>query len=160
MGKHKVTRRTAEKFWAKVEVTDTCWLWKGETVQGGYGRLSHNNKKILVHRHMYELVAGEIDPAMCVCHHCDTPACIRPDHLFLGTHTDNALDMVRKGRMNTVNTARGERHWGAKLTAEDIIAIRAEYAAGAYQYVIADKYGIAQTTVSRIVRRLEWKHVP
>lgn len=76
-----------------------CWLWIGRAKPKGYGRIGiGRNKQFAAHRVSWELFRGEIPAGMCVCHKCDTPSCVNPDHLFLGTHADNAGDRQRKGR--------------------------------------------------------------
>jgi DNA invertase Pin-like site-specific DNA recombinase len=97
---------------------------------------------------------------MCVLHHCDTPLCVRPDHLFLGTITDNNADMKRKGRNRTGggrNPLRGMQHWRAKLTDADVLRMRLDPRS---QNAIAKDYGIGQDQVSRIKNRLYWAHLP
>ena len=98
--------RTIERFWARVNkrsgyiapYMDTeCWEWTGGSYRG-YGRLQVNNKRWGAHRFAYTLAFGQIDDALLVCHRCDNPGCVRPDHLFAGTHSDNTRDMMEKGR--------------------------------------------------------------
>lgn len=91
-----------ERFWKYVEKTDGCWWWRG-ACQGDrlrYGFMSAGSvaRRIKAHRLSWELAHGEIPTGLCVCHKCDNPLCVRPDHLFLGTQKDNSQDMVRKGR--------------------------------------------------------------
>jgi hypothetical protein len=88
-----------ERFWAKVHKTDGCWLWTGGHSHG-YGNLARTKQEgpILAHRYSYELAYGSFPAELHVLHTCDTPRCVRPDHLFLGTHQDNIADMARKGR--------------------------------------------------------------
>lgn len=86
-----------------------CMLWQGHLTEHGYGRRRINGKKTLVHRAVYELINGKIPEGLCVCHACDTPACVNPAHLFLGTHKDNCQDAIKKGRINP--SQRGKERW-------------------------------------------------
>ena len=87
-----------KRFWDKVNKTDGCWLWTGSRDRKGYGRISIDRSPALVHRVAWTLEHGAIPPGMCVLHKCDTPGCVRHDHLFLGTIADNNRDMFAKGR--------------------------------------------------------------
>lgn len=88
-----------ERFWSKVEKSkDGCWLWTGSVNNRGYGRINRCGKSVYAHRVSYELAFGSIEDGMSVCHGCDTPACVRPSHLFVGTQKQNSEDMVAKGR--------------------------------------------------------------
>lgn len=101
-------KNTADIFWQKVEKTETCWLWRGWTINSGYGMLSWNNKKILAHRLAWQLTHNSIIPVkMDICHTCDVKLCCRPDHLYLGSRSENNLDIVHRGRWrgNQVFTA-------------------------------------------------------
>lgn len=86
-------------FWEKVEKTGGCWLWRGATNPKGYGRTGvGSHRSALAHRLSWNLAHGQIPAGLFVLHRCDTPGCVRPDHLFLGTAADNTADMIRKGR--------------------------------------------------------------
>ena len=96
------TRRRAdptERFWKKVSKSDGCWLWTGSVTNSGYGQFFPMERKMVTaHRWAYMTFVAPIPEKMFVCHRCDTKRCVRPDHLFLGTHSDNMRDMVSKGR--------------------------------------------------------------
>jgi HNH endonuclease len=95
----RTTRNPIDVFWSKVAKTDHCWTWEGSRHPQGYGTLSVGRKTVRAHRFSYELANGPFDASLDVCHHCDNPSCVRPDHLFLGTARDNMRDASRKGRV-------------------------------------------------------------
>lgn len=91
----------AVRFWRLVDKSggdDACWPWTGSPSTNGYGQFGIKSRKIPAHRLAYLFHFGHIDPALLVCHRCDNPPCCNPAHLFLGNHTDNARDMIAKGR--------------------------------------------------------------
>jgi hypothetical protein len=134
-----------------------CWLWLGcVNKDGGYGLLTHHRRQYSAHRFSWLIHRGEIPPEICVLHKCDTPSCINPDHLFLGTTGDNSRDRERKKRGRTSRQF-GEDNLQTKLTTDDIQAIRADTR---LQREIAKDYGIRQTQVSRIKTRQRWAHLP
>lgn len=101
-------RSIAERFWSKVKFTKCCWLWAGSTTSNGYGNLfwhwvSGTNiaKPMHAHRVAWLLTRGEISNGLWVLHTCDVRLCVRPDHLFLGTRSDNMIDCADKGRLNS-----------------------------------------------------------
>ncbi len=130
-----------------------CWIWQLAVNSNGYGSASAGDgKKAQAHRLAWKERHGSLPPkGVFVCHKCDVPLCVNPDHLFLGTHQENMDDMVRKGRNTT-----GERVTQAKLTAAQVLEIRA--ASGSI-YEIAPRYGISFQQVSRIRRRERWAHL-
>lgn len=161
------------RFWAKVQKTDNCWLWLGRT-RGGYGRIAEagrGSRVMSAHRVSYELAYGPIPDGLDVLHICDNPSCVWPEHLRVGTHTDNMRDMALKGRgalgarngryTHPERNTHGERSWTAKLTAADVVAIRARFVAGNITCAqLAREYGVDFKTISSIVQRRSWKHLP
>jgi hypothetical protein len=110
---NRIERGTlSERFWSKVKKTKTCWIWTGMRFvgkHGDYGGIHRSNPRRMVkaHRVSWELHFGPIPEGLLVCHHCDNPPCVRPDHLFIGTHRDNVLDCERKKRHHHVNNFAG-----------------------------------------------------
>jgi hypothetical protein len=87
-----------ERFFKKVNKTDSCWLWTGALSSRGYGSFRVDGKTISTHRLSYSWFKGEVPEGIFVCHTCDIPACVNPDHLWLGTNSDNMQDMIAKDR--------------------------------------------------------------
>jgi len=130
------------RFWAKVVKSDGCWEWQGYRKKG-YGHFGVHPRHIVeAHRFSWQLANGPIPEGLFVCHHCDNPPCVRPDHLFLGTNTDNLRDASRKLRL-----IGGDRHsW------ETVLAVRAAASEGLTHQKIGERVGMSQTHVSRILR--------
>lgn len=145
-----------ERLLAGRQVVGECWHWSGCYSRDGYGVLTvGRGTQRRVHRVAYEAFVGAVPAGMLVCHRCDNPRCFRPDHLFLGTHSDNVKDMHRKGR---AKVPVGERHPQAKLSAQAVHEIRARRARGDRLVAIAADYGVAFQTVSSICTGRAWRH--
>jgi flavin-binding protein dodecin len=146
-------RESEIRFWSYVNKTDSCWLWTGGLSSNGYGHftvLKPQRKAYRAHRFVYESIYGEIPAGRFVCHKCDTPACVRPDHLFLGTPQDNMDDKIRKGRQLC-----GEQ-CNKKLTWAKVREIRAALHAGEKATTIALRYRVHYSLVYRIQKNVIW----
>lgn len=149
--------RFVNRFWARIAETECCWQWQGSNNNRGYGQfLVRRGETRLAHVVSYALTRGPVEPGYYVCHHCDNPPCVRPDHLFLGTPTDNSLDSVSKGR---ANRSRGSAHPQAVLTEEDVAAIRSVPAYYGRATDLAREYGIDPAHASRLLLGQGWGHV-
>jgi hypothetical protein len=167
-----ISQDIISRFWAKVHKTDGCWLWTASKRHKGYGAFAYTLDGKMIHdrshRFSYRLHVGEIPPGLFVLHRCDTPACVNPVHLFLGTNQDNVRDMHAKGRAVKPGSnpnkpprwAKGERHHAAKFTVQDIQNIRTRYAAGGVSYSqLAREYNTGTSAIAKVVLRLRWRHV-
>lgn len=165
LGMIKVHRRgTASpavlRFWANVDKdglvhpkVGKCWLWLGGVYPNGYGYFRIGGKSVYAHRYSYSLHNGRIENNLHVCHTCDTKICVNPSHLFLGSNDDNRADSVAKGRQ-----ARGESHGHAKLTEDDVRAIRRLFRKGS-SAALAKKFGVSFQTIYLVVSGGTWRHV-
>lgn len=148
-----------------------CRLWKGGKNQKGYGTALFRAKAWRAHRASYTAFRGDIPDDKLVCHTCDTPCCIEPAHLFVGTNSDNMQDMVRKGRgrcligsdqshFKSGHAPRGADGSGAKVSEQDAINIICRAGEGGPARAIAAEFGIHRTTVGKILNGVTWKHLP
>lgn len=172
-----------ERFWAKVDKSGECWLWTAGIDRYGYGQFRPGGQDTYsrsASRCVWMLVHGEdsIPEGYFVCHRCDNPRCVNPEHLFVAPPAENSADMVAKKRTyhggaknparglrngkytKPEKTPRGEQNGWARLTADQVREIRRLYATGEFRQVdIAAMFGTPQTNISRILRRLAWAHV-
>jgi hypothetical protein len=157
MKKHS-TETLRERLFRNFEENDRgCWLWKGGKVYAGYGSVRLSGRNLLAHRAMWLCLKGDIPGSKIVCHTCDTPGCINPDHLFLGTYADNTADMVNKGRQG--EQLKGESNPRHKLSAEQVKEIRYLRQEGFSWSALEEKFGVCRGTLQRIVKFRTWKHV-
>lgn len=135
-----------------------CWEWRKHRNNHGYGKLTINGRGCYAHRLAYQLVKGDLPQGMEVMHSCDNPACINPEHLSAGTHSQNMKDCTYRGRAKMpAVSVRGERNGAAKLREVDIRSIRRLLDKGCTQREIADRFGISQSQVSHIKLGRAWK---
>ena len=166
-----------ERFFAKVNVNGStpvhrpelgpCHIWTGAADKDGYGRfrVSAVEGAARAPRVAYVLAFGPIPEGLEVLHHCDNPPCVRPEHLWAGTHLENHQDKATKGRapvpwvlLHPEDAVRGEQHPGAKLTEEAIADIRQNYVPRKTPLVFfAKKYDVAIATVHLVVSGETWR---
>lgn len=146
-------RPLSDRLEEKVErlAESGCWVWLGELDSGGYGTIKMGGRMVKTHRASWIVSRGTIPGKLHVLHSCDVRCCINPDHLFLGTHTENMRDMVNKGR-NADN--RGIRNGHAKLTEAQVLEIRTLQGSHAE---IARRYGVGKSIISYIRRGEAWR---
>ncbi len=149
-GKYK-KRPIEERFWSKVNKGSKCWVWTAAKYYNRYGAFNIKGRMYGAHRVSYEIEYGSIPKGMCVCHMCDNPSCVRPSHLFIGTHEDNMADANVKGRY-----AKGPEHVHSKLTEEQVKVILRDKRV---HREIAEDYPVARETISAIKRGKAWKHI-
>lgn len=179
-------RTTAERFWEKVQKSESCWLWTAARTRAGYGKMGVYdglvNRTVETHRVSWEIHHGAIPDGLWVLHNCpdgDNPLCVRPDHLWLGTHTDNMRDMLAKGRAGVwthperlphgdahwtragvVLLPRGDAHRNTKITDVQVVDVRTRYAAGGVtQKYLADEFKVSKSLIQAIVQRKARRHI-
>lgn len=128
-----------------------CWLWTRSVDGKGYGAITYAKKHQRAHRISYAAFKDIIPEGLYVCHKCDVRACVNPDHLFLGTLQENFKDMRLKGR-----SCKGSKKWSAKLTEEQVLAIRKDSRSS---FVIGKEYGVSKVAIEMIKRRATWRHI-
>ena len=137
------------------EPNSGCWVWLGAVDSDGYGKTSHTadglKRHVRSHRIVYELLVGPIPSGASLLHSCDNPCCVNPDHMRIGTQTENIEDREKRGR-----TSRGAEHHRATLTADQVVGIRA---ASGRNADIAKQFGITPSHAWLIRNRYCWKHL-
>jgi len=165
------------KILGNIKKNNDCWEWGLAYGRGGYGKIIYEKKTCIAHRISYEIFIGKFDLSLQVCHKCDNPKCVNPDHLFLGNQKENVEDCIRKNRRNTAKgwfhkpetkllfkdrkrgDVKGEKHPMKKLDNEKIITIKNMYDMGYTQKEIAKQFDVDQSCISYIVRGKRWGHL-
>jgi hypothetical protein len=124
-----------------------CWPWRGSRQKKGYGTFALDGRTVLAHRVSYAYFFGITPANLTIRHSCDNPCCQQPGHLLAGTNADNVADRVARNR------------GGSTLSSTDVLAIRRMLAQGEYQRVIAERFGVRQTTISNIALGKTWAHL-
>lgn len=146
---------TTERFSKKVQKGDYCWNWIAARNKLGYGVISYKGRPVLAHRLSFLLFKGEIPQGYCVCHTCDNPICVKPEHLWLGTHKENMRDKALKGR---ARSPKGEEKPNAKLTRELVKDMRNLYSTGEFSHnSLAETFNVSKATVYYVVNGKLWK---
>ena len=151
-------RMSPTLFWKRVEKSAGCWKWLGGLSTSGYGQVSVDDKPQRAHRYAYTIAKGPIPRGVFVLHMCDNRACVKPQHLFLGSHQDNMDDMKKKNRHKPY-VRRGETHRDSKLQTKDVVEIRKRRVGGESLSDIAKDFPVDWTYISRICLRKRWAHV-
>lgn len=139
-----------------IDTPSGCRVWQGHTARG-YGRLTYKGRFTLAHRAIWTAKNGDIPAGLLVCHTCDNRLCVNVNHLFLGTHADNAADMVSKGRWKTGVPQGGYKKTAARLSAETVILLRQSTEP---QVVLAARYGVSPETIRRAKKGDTWADIP
>lgn len=153
-------RSIEQRFWEKVNKTSTCWIWTSAN-DYTYGLFSVKGKRVKAHRFSWELHNGPIPKGkgyhgICVCHKCDIPLCVNPNHLFLGTNKDNMIDRNLKKRHAVM---KGIKNPKCKLTESQVLDIRSRPIYRGSQPVLAKEFGVVQSVISAIITRKIWRHI-
>lgn len=164
-----------KRFFSRIDASGDCHKWTGYRNSAGYGQFHIKNHPYIASRVAYFIGTGEQPGNLCVCHKCDNPWCVNPDHLFLGTDLDNGIDKKRKGRaasgdrhgarIHIEKMPRGTENASAKLQEHEVLEIRELNATRRLtrpmlsQREIAERYKISQSNVSDIIHRRIWKHI-
>lgn len=147
------------RFWNKVQklsaANGSCWVWTGDQDKDMYGRFKIAGKTVRAHRYSYELYIGHsVSESVLLCHTCDHPWCVNPQHLFPGSHADNHTDKTQKERQ-----AKGETIASSKLTDDEVRLMRELKLAGETTIQLSQKFSVGKTTVLEVVSGKRWKHV-
>lgn len=156
----KLTKKQEERFWKKVQKTDSCWLWMGSKNSGvsPHGRVRIDGKNRLTH-HISFLLANGYLPAfdgkvMALCHNCGNASCVNPEHLYIGTHKENMQDKKRHGTQPVMD---GESNPNSRLKESDVIIIKSRFSET--NVAIARDYGVTPEAISRIRIGKTWKNI-
>lgn len=170
----KYLERLKSRFWAKVDKKvgqNGCWLWTGYLNQDGYGRIWIETRMVMAHRVAYAITNSDVPENLSVCHSCDNPGCVNPEHLWLGSHLENMTDMYQKkrrkaasGKKNGTHTRpdkvrRGEKNNTAKLTPTEVAEIRNLSQQGVSRLQLSQTYKVSIFAIRQIITKKSWQHI-
>lgn len=150
-----LTDSVKRRFWKYVKKSPGCWEWTGAKSEG-YGAFGINYEMYRAHRVSYEIRFGKLVNDLVVCHKCDNPACVRPGHLFLGTHQDNILDCINKGRRDTPS---GERHHFSTFSSDEVLLMRDLRHHGVPVPILSGFFDAPSSTIRKVLLGISWKHL-
>lgn len=150
-----LTSAQIEQFWNQVEKSSDCWNWKGKLNNCHYGTFYINKQFLLTHRLAFALTNRDVKIGECVCHHCDNPGCVNPDHLWIGTIADNAKDREEKGRGVR---SKEPKKFISRALAEKIRHAHSQTALKPSTLGLI--YGVSRRCVRRIIRGETWPVLP
>ena len=155
-----ITKTHREKIEKRTKVLPNgCWLWTAYKDKNGYGIMNMKSKNRKVHRVVWVINNGDIPEGFFVCHKCDNPSCINPDHLFLGTPNDNVQDMMNKGRYKCGGKPHyGEKNGMSKLNEKDVLEIRGLRNKKTHK-ALSKQYNVSVSCIQNIMLRKSWKHI-
>lgn len=148
-----------ERFFDKISLdipASSCWIWQAQKDKDGYGRFHYKGKSQSASRVAYQLFVGSIPSGLFVLHICDVRACVKPNHLYLGTQADNIRDRDERAKRRNWNI-RGEKHGRAKLTKDQVIEIKKNNSDS--DIVLGSQYGVTRSAIYHIRRGYNWKHI-
>ena len=149
-----ITPKVIVTYWANVDKTEGCWFWLGKPNRDGYGTITINRVNYIASRFSYWFHYHKEPGALQVCHECENPICVKPEHLFLGTESENMLHAFQTGRKDN----RGENHSQAKLTEKEVLRIR-ELEGTMSKAALGRLFNVNYITISLILSRKNWSHI-
>lgn len=156
---HWTKKNAYQRFWERVQKTDSCWLWKGLRTNYGYGRVVVSGRIWRVHRLAWTFENGSIPKSMMVCHKCNNRLCVRHSHLYLGNAQSNAHDAIRAGTFNDNHDQIGIPH-PKKLTWRQVCWIREQRRCGAMIKDLALEHKVSEQNIKQIIYKRIWKCPP
>ena len=152
-----------DRFWSNVKKSSGCWEWQAGRFTSGmrYGQFRAGRRKVKAHRFAWTIEVGPIQEGKIICHHCDNPICVRPSHLFCGTHADNAADRVQKGRSRNGSREhsylfKGELNPAAKLSLAEVLDLKSAWLSGAKISDLSVRFSVCRSQVRNIVFGRSW----